>query len=72
MQCLLCGQPAKSIAPINQAATAIACVDCGEWEASGHATTTLATLADHTRLQALRFAQVNSVLGRRPFIHGLS
>ena len=71
MQCLLCNQSAKPIAPINQAALATACAYCGEWEASGPATSKLATMASQQRLQALRYAQVNSFLGRRPFVHGL-
>ncbi len=71
MHCLLCSRPAKPIPAINQTASATACEHCGEWEASAPAISTLATMAGHQRMQALRHAQVNSFMGRRPFLHGL-
>ena len=71
MNCPICDNPARSITAITQGAVAVSCSSCGEWEASPQASETIKGLSPHQRLQALRFAQVNTMMGRRPVIRGL-
>jgi rRNA maturation protein Nop10 len=71
MNCPVCGDAAASIEPVNEGAVAVNCPTCGEWEASPPAAGAMRDFSSHQRMQALRFAQVGSRAGRRPFIHGL-
>lgn len=71
MTCPICNSPARSITAITQGAVALSCPSCGDWEASPLANETLEGFPPHQRLQALRFAQTNAMMGRRPLIRGL-